>query len=107
MAGSTQILRRRQGHAYVISRRSLSPCFLFEALWMCGAPRSTSRQLNCRSRMRTASEVPKGLSGSMMWLMKVETTFSGLSWSGAGGLPISASPSPASKLIEGIITRLR
>ena len=44
-----------------------------------------------------------------MLLMKVETTFSGLSWSGAGGLPMSASPSPASKLAEkqGMMTYCR
>ena len=37
------------------------------------------------------------MSGSMTLLMKTLITFSGLSWSGAGGPPISFSPSPFSK----------
>ena len=71
--------------------------YLLAASWMWDEACSTSRDENCSSRMRTASEVPKGLSGSMMRLMKWLMTLSSLSCSGAGGPPTRRSPSPRSK----------
>ena len=58
---------------------------------MWGAACSTSRQENCRRRMRTASEVPKGFWGSITLSINTLIMLLLLVWSGAGGLPIKAS----------------
>ena len=69
---------------------------LLAASCTCGAACSTNKEENCNNNIRTASEFPNGFSGSITLLMNTLTTLSGLSWSGAGGPPISFSPSPFS-----------
>ena len=63
---------------------------------MWGAACSTSSEENCSSSILTASDIPNGLSGSIMLLMNTLITLSGLSWSGDGEPPINCSPSPFS-----------
>ena len=82
---------------YLINKLTKSISYLLAASCTCGAACSTSNEENCSNSILTESEFPNGFSGSMTLLMNTLTTLSGLSWSGAGGPPISFSPSPLSK----------
>ena len=83
--------------------------YLLAASWIWCEACSTSSDENWSSNIRTASEVPNGLSGSMTLLMKTLMMFSGFSWSGDGGPPINLSPSSRSKEMakQGISTYCR
>jgi len=82
---------------------------LLAASWMWCDACSTSSDENWSSSIRTASDVPNGLSGSMTLLMKTLTMLSGFSWSGDGGPPINRSPSSRSNEMakQGISTYCR
>jgi len=83
--------------------------YLLAASWMWCEACSTRSDENWSSRIRTASEVPNGLSGSMTLLMNMLMMLSGFSWSGDGGPPISLSPSSRSNEVakHGISTYCR
>ena len=100
VAGSTQFFANKQGHAKVIKRLSLLPCRLFAASCICEDACSTNKHENCNNKIRTESEIPNGLSGSITLFMNTLIKLSWLSCSGAGGPPISLSASPRSNEIE-------